>query len=127
MSTEQAAAYYLETVCAANKTIDKLNDAFDAQNFKKIVRAAKKARKADQAAASRLDDPMLIWPDAVADDVETVFNSYFSSLTYDNGVAEADNLAEANAVSFDDVEGGAEASQRVRLRLGLPADTNEGC
>lgn len=128
MSVDQAGRYFLGTVCPVNAASKTLNDALVAQNFDAIHASADPLITAAQDAARRLDDREVIWPEVIDQkDVDSLRDYYFTALPAMNSIKESASLEQANAVAFPvDDESGA-ASQRIRLRLNLSADTTQGC
>ncbi|WIB65473.1 hypothetical protein [Curtobacterium sp. MCBD17_040] len=127
-SIADAGKYFLATLCPVNKASATLNDALTAQNLAAIQSSAKALLAPAQNTARRLDDGAFEWPSVVDQkDVTSLRNYYLSALGPINQLATAPNLDEANAVVFPSDTDSGPASQRIRLRLNLSANTSEGC
>lgn len=127
MSVEKAAATYLSGVCQSNHLISVLNNALVKQDLSAIKKAARRSLVVDKASAQLFDDQTTLWPDSVAKDIPKIADSFFASLAYDGVVANAKTLDAANGATAENVSGASQAAQRIRLRLGLSADTDKGC
>lgn len=133
MTTADAGTFYLATVCPANAAQVAYNDAataYDAaevKDFAPLPAAAATARDAARTAAERLDDDTVIWPEKLVDDIEVIRDSYFGSVSAFGQQADATTIEQFIAVSWPSTDEASAASQRLRSRLELPADTNEGC
>jgi hypothetical protein len=101
-----------------------LNAAWDAEDITALTAAATAKQEADRAAALGLDDPTTIWPPEVKDDIATVRDELLANLVTLDTLSRATTIEEAYAVPSGPHS---EASQRIRLRLGLPTNTSEGC
>lgn len=127
MSVDEAGKYLLATLCPVNTASQKVNDAVS-PNLEQLHIAAKELLPAAQDAARRLDTGAVIRPSVIDNtDVSTLQNYYLGALGPINQLATAPNLTQANAVVLPEDGGSGAASQRMRLRLGLSADTTVGC
>lgn len=124
LTTEDAAAAYLALICPSNAASAPLNAAWDAEDPAALASAATAKQIVDREAALALDDPMTIWPADVAEDIGVVRDEILANLVTLDGLSRITTMEDAYAIA-----GGphSEASQRVRLRLGLPTNTSEGC
>jgi hypothetical protein len=129
LTTETAGARYLSAVCVSNKENAEWYAAAQGSgpSLDALHTAAAEARDANRASAQILDDPMVIWPDAVAEDIATVRDSLLTGVSIYEQLVTSPTLEALNSVVFTDVEGSAEAGPRIRLRLNLSADTGAGC
>ncbi|MFJ3489121.1 hypothetical protein [Leifsonia aquatica] len=126
MPVEEAGTYYLSIVCPANAASQANANAYVAQDLASIQTTAGAARDAFQTQVKQFTDPMKIWPDTVAADIKTLVESDYQSISLFDQVARAQSLDAANAVVFPADNAGA-AAQRIRVNLGLSADTSVGC
>jgi len=128
MSVDEAGKYFLGTVCPVNAASKTLNDALVAQNLDAIHSSSGPLITSAQDAARRLDDRKVIWPEVIdQNDVDSLRDYYFQALPAINTIKESASLEQANAVAFPSDEVSGAASQRIRLRLNLSADTAQGC
>lgn len=128
MTVDEAGKYLLATLCPVNAASQKVNDALIRQNLDLVHTTAKELLPAAQDAARRLDTGTVIWPSVIDKaDLTTLQNYYLQALGPINQLAAAPDLTQANAVVFPDDGGSGAASQRMRLRLNLSADTIVGC
>lgn len=127
MADEEAATYYLETVCPANLAGSASSEAFTSQDIAAITATAITARDASRTAALRFDDATVLWPEDVAEDIVVIRDSYFGYASAFDTVSKTTTYEDASWVVFGDGTASSEASQRVRARIGLPADTALGC
>jgi len=127
MSVEDAANYYLDTVCPANVASETWNTATASGEFAAYKTSAQPLVDAYSAAAARFDDPAVLWPAQIeAADITALSNSYYADISVLQGIANANSEAEAN-FTFANRDAAAAASQKVRARLGLPSDTSSSC
>lgn len=127
MTTAEAGEQYLRAVCPTNTASANLDRAYSAQDLAKIKATATIARDALRSEIVIFEDPMMLWPEVVRPDIKTISETDFRDLSTMDSMSKASDLASANAISFGSESGAAEASQRIRLRLGLSADTAAGC
>ena len=132
MSTPEAATYYLDTVCPSNALVNAANAAvnsFDAGtgDIASVNATSAAARDSSQAAALRLDDASVKWPENVAPDIPVIRDAYFSQAASYGQWAQATDANALNATAWADQTAASQASQRVRARLSLPADTVASC
>lgn len=132
MSTPEAATYYLDTVCPSNALVSAANAAvnsFDAGagDIASVNATSAAARDASQAAALRLDDASVKWPENVAPDIPVIRDAYFSQAASYGQWAQAADANALSATAWADQTAASQASQRVRARLSLPADTVASC
>lgn len=129
MSTEEAGAYYLATICPANVAGNAFNTVWVNLDspYEAIIPVAAASMDANRNAAEALDDTTVIWPENVVEDVAVVRDALLADTSTLSAIANAATLEEMNGISFTDTSDSAAASQRIRLRLDLSADTNVGC
>ena len=129
MSTKEAGEYYLAAVCPSNVEAKAFNSVWTNPNssLKALKTAAKTGIDVTRNAAEKFEDPAVLWPDSVADDIATIEKQMLADLGTMNEIAHASSLDEMRAVSFDSVDGVAEAGPRVRLRLKLSPDVMADC
>lgn len=127
MSVDDAANYYLDTVCPANTASETWNTATASGEFAAFKAGAQPLADAYSAAAARFDDPTVLWPTQIeAADIAALSNSYYADISVLQGIANANSEAEAN-FTFANRDAAAAASQKVRARLGLASDTTTSC
>lgn len=127
MSVEDAANYYLDTVCPANAASETWNTATASGEFPAYKASAQPLVDAYSAAAARFDDPTVLWPAQIEPaDITALSNSYYADISILQGIANANTEAEAN-FTFASRDAAAAASQKIRARLGLAADTTSSC
>jgi hypothetical protein len=127
MTVEEAGPYYLSTVCPANIAASANNAAYVAQDLATIQSTGAAARDAYQSQIKQFTDPMKVWPANVAADIKTLVDSDFQTISLLDSVAHAASLDVANTILFPDEPNVRAAAQRIRLTLGLSADTSVGC
>jgi len=132
MSDQLAGENYLAAVCPANQATGELDPLLselrgeNAQDLARVIKAAAATRDSIQAAAAALDSESLVWPVDVNSDVQIVRDGLFSQAAALQSLSASDSVAQAKQFRWPIDEIG-EASQRLRSRLGLSSDTNEGC
>lgn len=127
MSVEDAANYYLDTVCPANAASEAWNTATASGEFAAYKVSAQPLADAYSAAAARFDDPTILWPAQIElADITALSNSYYADISVLQGIANATTQAEAN-FTFANRDAAAAASQKLRARLGLASDTSASC
>jgi hypothetical protein len=128
MSVDEAGKYFLATMCPVNAASAKLNSALGGTDLEAVHSSAKEMIPAAQETARRLDDGSTLWPSAVdKKDVTALRDYYLGALSGLNSIAIAPDVTSAQAVSFPGDTAAGPASQRIRLRLNLSADTSQGC
>ncbi|MFF1574140.1 hypothetical protein ACFVWR_15465 [Leifsonia sp. NPDC058292] len=127
MTVDEAGPYYLATVCPANVAASANNAAYVAQDLATIQSTGAAARDAYQSQIKQFTDPMKVWPANVAADIKTLVDSDFQTVSLLDSVAHAASLDVANTILFPDEPNVRAAAQRIRLTLGLSADTSAGC
>jgi hypothetical protein len=127
MTDNEAAALYLSSACATNIAGKAFNDAWGnpSPDLAAITSTAAAARDASAATAKTLDQDK--WPATVKDDVMVVRDSDFAQASILGGIASASTLQGAFQNQFPATDPASAASQRIRSRLGLPADPYQGC
>ena len=124
LSTEEAAAAYLTLICPSNAAGMPLSAAWAAEDPAALAAAATAKQVVDREAALALDDPMTIWPSDVSEDIGVVRDELLGALVTLDSLSRVTTMEDAYAVQGPPHS---EASQRIRLRLGLPTNTSEGC
>lgn len=127
MSVEDAANYYLDTVCPANAASETWNTATASGEFTAYKAGAQPLADAYSVAAGRFDDPTVSWPAEIdSADIKALSNSYYADISILQGIANANSEAEAN-FNFANRDAAAASSQKIRARLGLDSDTTVSC
>ncbi len=127
ISKEDAGERYLGIVCPSNIASDTLNASYDSQDLAVVQDAARAMAEASQDSARQLADDSIAWPGEVSrEDLDTLANSYLRDLAVLDTILQADSIDRARAFWPNDPAVG-EASQRVRLALGLSSDTSVSC
>jgi murein L,D-transpeptidase YcbB/YkuD len=129
LNIEAAGIRYVSTLCVPNLKSAAYSDAFDNEElpFEELAAAAAEARDASQNAAQVLDDPFVKWPDEVADDIPVVRDMLLVSAGTFADRANGSSRDDVRFMRGDYAPDTDAAVQRIRLRLGLPADTQAGC
>ena len=125
LTIEQAGQRYLKYICQANAAGDRLEAAgyYETPYGQALTEeqrtALKKAAKVNARAARALEDPAYVWPEDVAEPVQTV-----SVQLYEFSSSSA---AAAEDGTITDLRGGpGKSASVVRLKLGLPP-RGKGC
>ena len=127
MTVEAAADYYLDTVCPANAASAIWNANTASGQFEAYKANAQPLADAYAAAAARFDDPSVLWPEVIdLADITTLSDTYYGDISVLQGLANATSEAEAS-FTFASRDASATASQKVRARLNLGADTTASC
>lgn len=131
MSSEEAGKFYLAAVCPRNVQGDKMLAVFQTEPFDVEVAKAEASALRDtyRSTIETLSDVKVVWPDAVKSDVVALTEGMYEDL----GVAQ--HLAnQTTDTGFFAVWNGWETppehaalAQKIRLKLGLPADTSTSC
>jgi alkyl sulfatase BDS1-like metallo-beta-lactamase superfamily hydrolase len=124
-TTQEAATQYLQAVCPVNRLVTPVNTAMQNGDFAALHTLSPQLVEADTNAAKKLDAGQ--WPAEVKDDIATVRDAYFATITVDQQAGAAQTMDQLNAVVWPDTSAASTASQRLRSRLGLPADQMAGC
>jgi hypothetical protein len=129
LNIEAAGVLYLSTLCVSNSASAKFDDALADEDLplEELLAAAATARDASQTSAQVLDDPFVAWPAEVADDIPVVRDMLLGAAGTFAQAANASSRDQMRFIGVENAPGTTEAVQRVRLRLGLPADTMAGC
>jgi hypothetical protein len=127
MPVEEAGTYYLTVVCPANKASQATSDAFTAQDLASIQANAAAARDAYQQQVKMFTDPMKLWPQQVNDDIKKLVDSDYTTIADYDSLSRVGSIEAANSVLFASNDEAGAAAQRVRIALGLSADTSVGC
>lgn len=69
----------------------------------------------------------MIWPPKLVDDIAAVRDSYFAYVSYFGAQADTATIEQFTAVAWVPADESAGASQRIRSRLDLSADTSADC
>jgi hypothetical protein len=127
MDAEVAGKKYLEAVCPSNLATDAFGDAIATQDVAAITAAANAALEAKRGAAMVFDDASVVWPENVAADVLVVRDGLLGDMSTLSTIAQSTTADQINGSRFPDGTAASEASQRIRLRLNLSADTAAQC
>jgi hypothetical protein len=125
MSIEAAGKKYLETVCPVNNYGDEVTKAGNAQDLSVFKAAAAKARDASQNSAKVLGDASIVWPAGLRPLLDRVKSNNLAYTSFYNQLANSTDFSQASQVSTPATD--TTASQEVRLKLNLSADTVESC
>ncbi|ANF30710.1 hypothetical protein A0130_02585 [Leifsonia xyli] len=122
MTTAEAAALYKASACAVNTTGQAFNTIWQGNSgdIDGLRAAAAAARDASSATATKLDQAT--WPGEVKDDIAVVRDADFAAASTLSQIATATSWEAAIANQFPIQDAASAASQRIRSRLGLPAD-----
>lgn len=142
MNLADAGAYYLQHVCRSNQVGDRFNEvlftavdklnAGGAPKLAPLKKVAAASRDSARDVADAFSDGDVLWPSTVEKDIKTLID-----FQYDE-VASLSNMAEAKSVDqffriMDAYEqmvvesDGPAASQKIRAKLDLAADTVKSC
>ncbi|PPF18249.1 hypothetical protein C5B92_06965 [Rathayibacter sp. AY1A4] len=135
LSTEEAAAAYLDGVCPANIAGQAYNDAYDAvvaagsgADIAPLQQASVTLRDANQDAAVAFSSADTVWPAEVDADIDVIASSYFKDLADLDRVIQAGSADEVLAITFSPRSDEEKAAgPRVRTLLGLDLDTQASC
>ncbi|WP_127887308.1 hypothetical protein [Rathayibacter festucae] len=135
MTTEQAAAAYLDGVCPSNIAAENYNAQYDAlvaagsgADIAPMQTAAVAMRDANQASAVAFSAPDTPWPTEVQSDIAVIAASYFKDLADLDRLIQADSADSVLAVRFSERTAEEKAAgPRVRTLLGLGLDTQASC
>lgn len=134
MSVAEAGKYYLAVICKSNKASQSMTNTVHAEPFD--FAAARKAtavyRDEIRTVIQKLSAPKLKWPTVVSKDVDTFVQGLYGELGKAANASQAENadayIADWNVWTDPAAQGTSlEASQRVRLKLNLPADAKASC
>ncbi|MFC4431023.1 hypothetical protein [Citricoccus alkalitolerans] len=142
MNLEEAGAHYLQHICSANEVGDGYNDvlfgAVDTLNaggtpeLTPLTNAAAESRDASRDVAVAFSAEEAEWPTAVQEDIQTLVDFQYEEMAFLSNMAEARDVDQyftvVDAYEQMTVESdGPAAAQKIRAKLGLPADTVESC
>lgn len=131
MSVADAGKFYLTTVCPTNALGDKASAIMQTKPLD--LGAAKSAtaalRDGHRKVVETLSDPKVLWPDVVKADIVTLTDAIYGE------VSGADNVAKQTTESglinawngWTSPPALASTAQKIRLKLGLAADTSSSC
>lgn len=131
MSVTEAGKFYLAAVCPTNIMSNTLADTIQAKpvNVGATAQSAAALRDGYRKAIETLSDEQVLWPDSVKAEVATLAESLYAEVSAAGNVAnqttEANLIATWNA--WVDEPAGPATAQKIRLKLGLPADTRSSC
>jgi len=125
MSDAAAGQFYLTNICISNRASTALNTAMGASDYSALQSAAVAARDTASKVAGIFDKAL--WPDDVKEDAATVSAGLFAQASYEDDIAKAGSMEAFYAIQTPDFSAFSTASQRIRSRLNLPADTAAGC
>lgn len=133
MSTEAAGKFYLTEICKLNVSTDALNEAVQPAPLNLVLARQKSAERRDSARGviKAFSDPAVLWPVAVAPDIAALNDGLYAvvaeSESLSNQGSEADFWSVWNAGTKAGKDPVGTAAQKIRLKLGLPADTFGSC
>lgn len=142
MSLAAAGAYYLQHVCRSNQVGDRFNDvlfaavdklnAGGAPKLAPLKKVAAESRDSSRDLADAFTDEEVLWPKAVEKDIRTLVDFQYDEAASLSGMAEAKsvdqylNIMQSYEQMVADSDGPA-ASQKIRAKLDLAADTVKTC
>lgn len=134
MTTKAAGAFFLAKTCKANAASVAMSDTVQAEPFDLAASRTKSGvyRDAVRQVITEFTKPSTLWPTEVKPDVAAFVDGFYTELS------EAEKLAQTNnAPGFIDAwnawtdpaaaRPAHVASQKIRLKLGLPADALASC
>ena len=127
MSVADAGQLYLKSVCPTNAAVAASNSAYQARDLAAIQSTAASLRDLIQSQARIFDDDTILWPAGISVDLKVLRDADLGAASSYDAVSKATSLDIANGIAFGDQTPASAASQRVRLRLNLSADTSKGC
>ena len=127
MTLAEAAAAYKAGACRVNTVGQTFNEVWQSGSgdLAGLQRAAAASRDATSMTASELDRGK--WPVEMQADIALVRDADFAQASIMAQIAAAPTWDSAMANTFPAQDDAAAASQRIRSRLGLPADPMAGC
>ncbi|OJX77558.1 hypothetical protein [Leifsonia sp. 71-9] len=127
MTMEQAAVVYGSGACRVNTVGKTFNDVWQSGSgdLDRLRQAAAVSRDATSATATELDRGM--WPAELQADIALVRDADFAQAAILAQIAAAPTWDAAMANEFPAQDDAGAASQRIRSRLGLPADPYAPC
>jgi len=127
MTTAEAAAVYKAGACRVNTVGQTFNQVWQSGSgdVAGLQQAAAASRDATSMTASELDKGK--WPVELQADIALVRDADFAQASILAQIAIAPTWDSAMANAFPAQDDAAAASQRIRSRLGLPADPMAGC
>lgn len=127
MTMEEAAAAYLAGACRVNTVGKSFNDIWQSGSgdLDALRQAAAVSRDATSATATELDKGK--WPPELQSDIALVRDADFAQASILAQIAIAPTWDAAMTNVFPAQDDAAAASQRIRSRLGLPADPYASC
>ncbi len=131
MSVGEAGKYYLAAVCPTNVLSKKTSAIVQTKplDLEAAKSAAAALRDSQRKLIETLSDAKVLWPDVVKEDVATLAEASYGEVTGADSVAkqtsEANVIAAWNAWASSPII--APTGQKIRLKLGLAADTSGSC
>lgn len=122
MTLPEAATLYKTTACSVNLLLRDFNNVLHSGSgdIDSLHATAAAARDASSAAGTSLDQAL--WPEDLKADAAAVRDGDFSQAATLTQMVAAPTWDAAMQVAFENNDSAATASQRLRSRLGLPAD-----
>jgi hypothetical protein len=134
MSLDSAGKFYLTEVCKLNAKVDELNAVAQATplNLPAAKQKSAEARDVTKAVIESFSRPDVVWPEAVKPDIAALIDVFYGEVTtgetLSTQTAASGFYATWNsAYSPANVKASGIPAQKVRLKLGLPADTSGSC
>lgn len=122
MTVPEAAELYKTTACSVNLPLRDFNNVLQSGSgdIDALHSTAAVARDASSAAGTKLDQAL--WPEDLKADASAVRDGDFSQAATLTQMVAAPTWEAAMQIAFESNDAAAAASQRLRSRLGLPAD-----
>lgn len=132
LTTEEAGKAYLAAVCPSNIQANKTSDVVQAEPFDLTASKTETTalRDAYRTTIEKLTSEKTLWPEAVKADVAALTEVMYDDLSGAENVAkqttESDFTSAWNSWTSSRADRPGTA-QKIRLKLGLPADTAASC
>ncbi|MGW4928268.1 hypothetical protein ACWEOH_03870 [Agromyces sp. NPDC004153] len=137
LTTEEAAARYLNIVCPTNAAANALNAAFRASEEEFLnggapdpagVKAAAQAQMTSrQTEAELFDDDYYEWPESIEPHITTLRDSDVAALGTLSAMVNAPDYETAYYAVWPDQTAPQASAQEIRFQLGIGADTQATC
>lgn len=131
MSNEEAGQYYLAAICPSNLQSAKTTTVVQVKPLDLPAAKAEAAalRDAYRVAIQKLSDEKVLWPEVVKSDVATLAESLYGDLSGAGNVANQTTVANFIEAwnGWESSPAGAATAQKIRLKLGISADTSSSC
>lgn len=132
LTTEEAGKAYLAAVCPSNIQANKTSDVVQAEPFDLAASKTETAKLRDtyRSTIEKLTNEKTLWPEAVKADIAALTEVMYDDLSGTENVAKQTTQPDFTSAwnswtsSMTDRPG---TAQKIRLKLGLPADTAASC